>query len=736
MINLRTSLKVLVLVSLAAVPAFGANLLTNPSFSGTPASTTIAGWTNPGSPQFTINNNYPGAAPGQDNDNQWVGSSAAYSSGTKTPELRQTVTVVPQTPYRLSVWVHTDGSPNTCSAFLQWKNGAATGNGQCTTIASFTSNTPPGAWQQLSGSVVPTGTQLTICLKLSWNAGGSGGGGNFDVASVDVDTSCPNPSTVASVIDPATNQPFVTVPPYPASETLTINGNNLLNVTAVNLNGPALITGSIIESSRTNTSFQATFNLTGQPTGGYNVTVTRILPCLDTTLDNGFEIRCDDAKPAATVTGFEAASAFGLGGARGTSHATLNIEGTNLGSLDGVVLRKSYSYDVAATPDIVGSLQDATDGGTKRAANFNLVGAEAGRYDVIYQHPCGNVTPVQTDEGFLVYLDRLENGNFEEGYKADLTTGAVCPADGTNNKPESQGGHADRPKARHWDRYRPASVLHYFWDNVGTVGGGISGHARDASIFLPCDSDPQAGLTGHHYSGMTVYTWSSDDDDSRHAEEQYVSFYQTIKAPYINSSGVSTFPFQLDGKFLIRWDANGGGNNGTTATGWVRLIDGTVEDGGADVGGETNTRVIGMPVEIPASSTLQQLAGGAAVPSGQTYQSEPKLLTIEFRFKTPQRGKYCPGASYAFYVQDVQSSASICNTTVRADVDGDGDVDQADFAVFQSCYSPGGPIPASPTYCICFDTDGQNGIDQSDLSSFEACATGPGVPWVSSADCP
>jgi hypothetical protein len=74
-----------------------------------------------------------------------------------------------------------------------------------------------------------------------------------------------------------------------------------------------------------------------------------------------------------------------------------------------------------------------------------------------------------------------------------------------------------------------------------------------------------------------------------------------------------------------------------------------------------------------------------------------------------------------------------CNSPF-ADTDGDGDVDQADFAVLQACYTgPGaGPVPATPEYCKCLDVEGAGGqpdndIDQADLNRFEACASGPGI---------
>jgi hypothetical protein len=65
-----------------------------------------------------------------------------------------------------------------------------------------------------------------------------------------------------------------------------------------------------------------------------------------------------------------------------------------------------------------------------------------------------------------------------------------------------------------------------------------------------------------------------------------------------------------------------------------------------------------------------------------------------------------------------------------ADADGDGDVDQADFARWQLCQSgSGGGLQSG---CECFDRDnggaGDGDVDGDDLLAFEACASGPGLP--------
>ena len=60
-----------------------------------------------------------------------------------------------------------------------------------------------------------------------------------------------------------------------------------------------------------------------------------------------------------------------------------------------------------------------------------------------------------------------------------------------------------------------------------------------------------------------------------------------------------------------------------------------------------------------------------------------------------------------------------------ADADGDGDVDQMDFAAFQLCYTgSGGGVPPG---CGCWDRDKNNDVNYNDFTEFNDCWTGPNV---------
>ncbi len=84
----------------------------------------------------------------------------------------------------------------------------------------------------------------------------------------------------------------------------------------------------------------------------------------------------------------------------------------------------------------------------------------------------------------------------------------------------------------------------------------------------------------------------------------------------------------------------------------------------------------------------------------------------------------------------------VCNNPF-ADADGDGDVDQADFALLQVCFTGEGDPKGQfdPVHCNCFDRedvdqdghfrpsiDGDSDVDPAELDLFEACASGAGIP--------
>jgi hypothetical protein len=73
-----------------------------------------------------------------------------------------------------------------------------------------------------------------------------------------------------------------------------------------------------------------------------------------------------------------------------------------------------------------------------------------------------------------------------------------------------------------------------------------------------------------------------------------------------------------------------------------------------------------------------------------------------------------------------QATLTVSAAVVPADLDHDGDVDQDDFSLFDSCFS-GPAVPLDPG-CEDRDFDGDGHIDQEDFGIFQRCYSGEGNP--------
>ncbi len=74
---------------------------------------------------------------------------------------------------------------------------------------------------------------------------------------------------------------------------------------------------------------------------------------------------------------------------------------------------------------------------------------------------------------------------------------------------------------------------------------------------------------------------------------------------------------------------------------------------------------------------------------------------------------------------DKYIAVSMTIRTVGPDVDGDGDVDQRDFGLFQVCLTQPGQTVQPPCDTADFNHDGL--VNQGDMTTFVDCLSGPGV---------
>jgi hypothetical protein len=97
-----------------------------------------------------------------------------------------------------------------------------------------------------------------------------------------------------------------------------------------------------------------------------------------------------------------------------------------------------------------------------------------------------------------------------------------------------------------------------------------------------------------------------------------------------------------------------------------------------------------------------------------------------------------PGASAVAWDNIKFTIYTPCHTP-RFDIDGDTDVDQEDFGLFQVCFS-GQDLPADFNLCRCMNSDGTNpdssiDVDQVDYAAFQACGVTSGPFIAANAAC-
>ena len=113
---------------------------------------------------------------------------------------------------------------------------------------------------------------------------------------------------------------------------------------------------------------------------------------------------------------------------------------------------------------------------------------------------------------------------------------------------------------------------------------------------------------------------------------------------------------------------------------------------------------------------------------GGSSQSQSQVLTRQFRGNADDIVviKRVLAAS-EIATAATQGIARLYDFSNLPDFDGDGDVDQADFGVFQSCMT-GADVPQTDPACAPARLDDDADVDAADLAIFRACMSGDGIP--------
>jgi hypothetical protein len=117
-------------------------------------------------------------------------------------------------------------------------------------------------------------------------------------------------------------------------------------------------------------------------------------------------------------------------------------------------------------------------------------------------------------------------------------------------------------------------------------------------------------------------------------------------------------------------------------------------------------------------------------PDSGTNDGETDTITVAYDTDALPIGHYSAGIT----VDSSNATNAPQNLTVSlnvshkpADYDGDGDVDQEDFGVFQACFTGPGSTISVPR-CTEADFDDDDDVDQDDFGRFQQCMSGAGVP--------
>jgi len=308
--------------------------------------------------------------------------------------------------------------------------------------------------------------------------------------------------------------------------------------------------------------------------------------------------------------------------------------------------------------------------GSQVEATFDLTGAPAGYRNIVVQ--VGTHDPIVWREGFNVVHPGpdLVNGSFELPEADD-------PLCGTPDRHETHFPALTDWEVRYWGEYQQD----YHAPDVPP----FDMFRDDIMASIPLCPAPELGL--HYHSAIQYGSYKG-----------IAQYYQTVAA-------------EPGRKYVLSGYFAHGGQYGAWNSVTLQLLDG--DSAAAPMTGASQTVFDSSGDQDWTFASVQGTATSG-------------IITVSWEVAAQVAGVQAAWTDHLVLAKTCYSPF--------ADTDADGDVDQADFSVFQLCYTgEGGTIPLEPAYCDCFDVDGPGGmpdgdIDQADLGHFEACASGPGIP--------
>lgn len=520
--------------------------------------------------------------------------------------------------------------------------------------------------------------------------------------------------TTAAPVDPTSH-------PNDSDATVTITGTDLDLVTQVRLvpvSGGTDLVGTNPVVNETKTTLTADFRTTGATDGLYNVVTVQspAPPCLMQTLPAAFEITCPTAM---TVTGVSPAEVVDPGFGE-----SLTVSGTNLDRATDA----SLIYRVKSSPVPVYNDPSVSMAGDDLIAGFDLTCAPAGSYDLVLNRSdaCRDKT---VSQALRVSKSLPSGGCLWQPWAADWTQ--------PNLTPDLDPGEAEAFDATNWDytfSQHPdpettldtpdgsALALHWFLDvQTGYNGSGTG----SGGVFQQITVQPGVPLEySYYWKGASTGNPSSWFElillDGPFSMQYADQFQENTSAnnPYMirkRELGTGAFAWEQV-THLTPADTGPAGRRPQTLTPTGTVVT-VILKAGTHAGGAMESLWDNVIVTQNGGSNL--INNGNFENGGQAgICDQETVFQDECEFDSWRRSTFVP--------------LECLNWDPFADADQDGDVDQADFAALQVCYTGGAGPFTLPAECACFDRpesiEPDGDIDQADLFKFEDCASGPGVP--------
>lgn len=617
------------------------------------------------------------------------------------------------------------------------------------------------AWLAPSGpTITPTGTTVTVVLKAGhWGSGTFADPGGVEVffdsivvkqndgpnllVNGDIEDTSAQPDCDGQLMkkDASRNsywlaltqcpgaQHTTVAPVSPASQdntantTLTITGTALNLVTQVQLvpvAGGNTLTGTNLVVGAGNTTLTATFATTGALDGLYDVVTAQAPspPCLVRVLPAAFELTCPTS---ATVSGVEPGSFVNP-----TETASLTVTGTNLGQISGA----SLTDESGDLPPINSTALAMV--GSDLQLGFDLSCAPAGRYDLVLSRNDGCRGTTVNNAVWLVKTPPAGSCLWQP-WASDWTVLNLGPDldppnlvyDATNwdfsfNQQTNLGTTLDTPDSS-------LLALHWFLD--GQDGFPNPGGSGSGGVFQTITVQPGIPLEYSFYwkgavsDGVGWFEFLLIDGPFNMYDADQLQESPSINNPsIIRKRELTTGDFAWEQiTHLTAADSGPAGPRAQTITPTGTLATVVLKAGRVPSGGMTS---------LWDNIVVTQSGGPNLIVNGDFESgSQASLCDREAVFQDT--------CEYDAWRRSAFAPLACLQWDPFADVDGDGDVDQNDFAALQLCYTGSGSF-SLPAECACFDRpepiEPDGDIDQSDMFKFEACASGAGIPADTACD--